>query len=141
MQDFELIARGVILHKGKILVCKAVGHANYFLPGGHIDFGEGAEQALKRELLEELGVEVKTLKYIGSVENIYRANSKKHHELNLLFFVTLKTQIFTSLEDHITFELVTTKEFLSKPVLPKALQKSVLKWLKTRQSFWASQKD
>jgi ADP-ribose pyrophosphatase YjhB (NUDIX family) len=141
MQDFELIARGIILHKGKILVCKAAGYPNYFLPGGHIEFGEGAEQALKRELLEELGVEVKTLKYIGSVENIYRANSKKHHELNLLFFVTLKTQIFTSLEDHITFELVTAKEFLSKPVLPKALQKSVLKWLKTRQSFWASQKD
>lgn len=36
------------------------------LPGGKIEPGEGPEEALKRELREELSIEVEVLKRIGS---------------------------------------------------------------------------
>lgn len=41
------------------------------LPGGFVDPNEGLEHALKRELHEELNLEVDSLKYIGSFPNQY----------------------------------------------------------------------
>lgn len=41
------------------------------LPGGFIDMMESAEDAVKREVMEELGIAVKDLKYIGSSPNEY----------------------------------------------------------------------
>jgi len=43
------------------------------LPGGHVKAGESMEEALKREMREELGIEVKGLKFI--CENFYVASN------------------------------------------------------------------
>ncbi len=40
-------------------------------PGGFIDIGENAEDGLDRELKEELGIEIKDLKYFGSFPGTY----------------------------------------------------------------------
>lgn len=58
--------------KGKLmLVTRGVepDYGKLDLPGGFIDPGETAEEAVKRELLEELGLKIKSLKYIGSAPN------------------------------------------------------------------------
>ncbi len=55
-----LTTRGIEPHMGKL-----------DLPGGFIDPGETAEQAVVRELKEELGLNVKSLNYIGSGPNEY----------------------------------------------------------------------
>ncbi len=52
-KHFEVCVRGVIIRRGKILVCRHKEKKYYFFPGGHIDFGETAEAALLRELKEE----------------------------------------------------------------------------------------
>ena len=41
------------------------------LPGGFIDPGETAENAIKRELMEELGMNISALKYLSSAPNEY----------------------------------------------------------------------
>lgn len=41
------------------------------LPGGFVDHNESVETAVKRELFEELGMKVKSLKYISSAPNEY----------------------------------------------------------------------
>lgn len=41
------------------------------LPGGFVDMMENAEDAVKREVMEELGITVKDLRYIGSSPNEY----------------------------------------------------------------------
>lgn len=55
-----LVTRGVEPDYGKL-----------DLPGGFVDHYESAEDALKRELFEELGMKVKSLKYISSAPNEY----------------------------------------------------------------------
>ncbi|RBL90362.1 NUDIX hydrolase [Chitinophaga flava] len=53
-----------------ILSAKSIGKQKYYIPGGKREHGESDEQALCREILEELSVELeaKTLKFIGTFE-------------------------------------------------------------------------
>jgi len=58
MRKFHLIARAVILNGDSVLLARQKGMSNTFLPGGHINIGESAVTALKREIYEELGLEL-----------------------------------------------------------------------------------
>ncbi len=135
----ELCVRAVIRHNGKILVCRALGKNHYFFPGGHIEYGETAVNALKRELYEELGVRIKKCVFIGTVENIYKEDGETHHEINLVFDVSVDKIHAKSKEDHIEFIFLNKKEFASGKILPFVLQKSIIKWLKNKKTFWATQ--
>ena len=57
---------GVMIKDGRILLCHRSPHRRWYpdvwdLPGGHVEPGETSTEALKRELLEELGVSVHSL--------------------------------------------------------------------------------
>ncbi|MFW5845546.1 MAG: NUDIX domain-containing protein [Planctomycetota bacterium] len=60
---------------GKLLVgvrAKEPDRGTYDFPGGFVDAGEGAEQALVRELKEELNLDVSEVRYLCSFPNNYR---------------------------------------------------------------------
>lgn len=57
------------------------------LPGGFIDPGETAENAVKRELDEELSMKVKSLEYIGSAPNEYVFSGYSVFTLDMAFRV------------------------------------------------------
>ena len=42
------------------------------LPGGFVDMDETAEEGMTREIREETGLDVRNIKYLFSVPNIYR---------------------------------------------------------------------
>ena len=62
MKEFkQLGAYGIVISNNKILLIKKFGGPyddKLDLPGGTIEFGESPVEALKRELLEEVGIEV-----------------------------------------------------------------------------------
>ena len=146
MKNIEICVRAIIQTKGKILICRHREKKYYFFPGGHVDFRETAETALVRELKEELNIVVKKLTFIGIVENIYiekkdkhKEHRGKHHEINLVFKVSVGKVKDKSLEDHIDFILLDKKDFQKTKVLPVSLQKNIIRRLNGKKIFWASQ--
>lgn len=135
----EVLVRAVIQDKGKILVCKKLDNKYYFFPGGHVELGESAKEALSRELKEELGLSIKKCSFIGSSEHLFTEDGKKHHEINLVFNAKIDKFKFKSREDHIEFFLKTKKELSKEKVLPEPLTTAIMKWLKTKKPFWVSE--
>lgn len=52
-----------------LLIRNSYGKKHWTFPGGGIKKGESAEEATKRETLEEVGVTVTKLKYLGEYHN------------------------------------------------------------------------
>lgn len=54
----SLRAYAAIINSDKILCTKDVGEEGWKFPGGHVEEGESFEQALLREVREEVGLEI-----------------------------------------------------------------------------------
>ncbi len=76
-------------HNNKFLVFEGfdkVKNEFFYRPlGGAIEFGEYGEQALKREIKEELQAEVIDIKFLTLFENIYVLEGNKGHEIVLVY--------------------------------------------------------
>lgn len=125
--NIEVITRAVIISDGKLVVCKAKGKDWYFLPGGHVEFGELAKGTLVREIKEEMGVDAVAGEFIDVIENIYEQDGAKHHEINLVFLVQMTdVKSIVSQEDHIDFEYIDTASLSDIKLLPDNLKRRLL---------------
>lgn len=64
-----------VFNNGKIVLQKrkgAHGSGEWSLPGGHLEFGESWEQAAEREVLEETGLKIKNVKFVGVTNDIFK---------------------------------------------------------------------
>jgi len=82
-------AAGTILEcDGKIVLIRRnrePGKGMLDLPGGFIDPGESAEQGARREIKEELKIDVGPLEYLGSYPNTYLYEGVSYRSCDLLF--------------------------------------------------------
>lgn len=86
-QQIELIARGILVEQEHVLLCRDLKHGYYSLPGGHIDVGESAHDAVRREFLEETGLVVTTRNCVLVHEHRFTQRGTPRHELNVVFLV------------------------------------------------------
>ena len=140
MQNIELIARAIIEEEDKFLVCRARDKENWYFPGGHIEEGESAPEALMREILEELGEESEVKRFVGASENRFITEEGETHEINLVFEVTLLSDgEMVSQEDHLEFAWLTREELQGAIVFPASLRDGVLALHTKEKPLWISE--
>lgn len=142
MPQIELIARAVIIRDDRILLAKQKTESNTFLPGGHIEAGEYAEEALRRELQEELGSDSRVGRFVGVLEHKFTdKHGREYEEINLIFEVKLDSSKVEAKESHLEFKWVNPDEFGKENLLPSSLQTILPGWLKEKKPFHSIQRD
>lgn len=127
---------------GKVLLAHQKGANNTFLPGGHIEAGESAESALVREVEEEIGRKATVKKFFGAVEHLWSADSQDHHEINLIFEITIpgleRDRPPRSREDHLEFIWTEQKDLKAHNLQPYPLIDCLTNWSPDRGAYWGS---
>ena len=147
-KTIELIARGALIHNGRLLLCRNRKHGHAFLPGGHVEFAEPAREALAREIREELGMELVPRRFLGTMEACFRQSKagqesagRRHHEVNLVFELLttpgdeLDPAALQSREKHIEFIWVSLEDLLADPPALTVLPPGILKLIVADQTW------
>lgn len=123
----EIIARGVLKRAGKVLLCQNVVNGYFYLPGGHVEFGESARGALAREFMEECGCRVRVKQLAAVSEGTFTLKRRVHHEVNLVFHVEQvgKAEI-KSLEPKIAFAWLAKQQIRKADVRPASAKRFLL---------------
>lgn len=92
-KEIRPIALGLTIKNNKLLVSegfdKVKNETFYRCLGGGIEFLEKSEEALKREFLEEINVDITVKDFLGISENIFTYQGKKAHELILFYSIEI----------------------------------------------------
>jgi 8-oxo-dGTP pyrophosphatase MutT (NUDIX family) len=99
---------GIALQEGRALFQKVDDNPErgvfWFLPGGRAEMGESSEETLRREMLEELGVEITIERPVFLMENLFMDGDDKdkqvlHHEIGLYFLMSFPPDAYLYRED------------------------------------------
>jgi 8-oxo-dGTP pyrophosphatase MutT (NUDIX family) len=88
---FNYRVAGVAINNGHILLDRNSRNSYWVLPGGHPDMMEPMQDALTRELKEEIGEDVEVIRLIWILENFFQKNNNIH-ELSFYFLMKLNDQ-------------------------------------------------
>ena len=103
------------------------------LPGGFIDPDESAEDGLNRELQEELGITLDTMKYIGSAPNVYKYKNVTYNTCDLFFYSKIDALPMEFDNSEIAgFELIDPSEVNKDDFAFKSTQKGIELLLKIK---------
>ncbi len=94
----------VARHDGRILLVRRARdphRGKLSLPGGFVDFGETAECGLRREVLEEVGLQVESVEFFCSLPNEYHFKDVTYQVLDLFFVVKVRTVEASAAQDEI----------------------------------------
>lgn len=107
-KEIRPIALGLAIKNNKLLVSegfdKVKNETFYRCLGGGIEFLEKSEEALKREFLEEINVDITVKNFLGISENIFTYQGKKTHELILFYSIEISDENYQEeykvIDDH-----------------------------------------
>ena len=93
----------ILNERNEVLLMKRAGKVRnesgwWSKPGGGIDFGEKAEEAMKREMKEELGVEIKIIGYLPHTDHFTK--DRKQHWVAINFVAKIVSGVPKNMESH-----------------------------------------
>lgn len=71
----------LIWRDGKIIMAKrhgSHGAGTWSIPGGHLEFGESWEDCVRREVMEEVGVEVANVQFLAITNDFFKHENKHY---------------------------------------------------------------
>jgi len=86
---FQMRVAGLGLRDGHLLVHRATHETFWTLPGGRAEFGEASGDTLRREMMEELGVEVDVGRLLWMVENFFHYEGRDWHEIGFYYLMDI----------------------------------------------------
>ena len=123
-EKLMLVTRGVEPNYGKL-----------DLPGGFVDLGETAGNAVKRELFEELGLKVKSLEYIGSAPNEYVFSDYTVFTLDMAFKVIPETiDGLKPMDDILEYKFYSEEELDYNDIPAPSIKKFVKDYFKKNEN-------
>jgi NAD+ diphosphatase len=103
------------------------------LPGGFVEVGETAEEALVREVREELNIEINTYYYLRSQPGHYTYKGVTYYPLELFFECTVKSFENIILDDENSEYIFIPFNKLDISQIGFDTTKTVLSWYKDRE--------
>lgn len=82
---------GIAVHGGRLLVERNVRLSFCFVPGGRVEFGESAVEALAREAREEFGEDVHIGRLVIAADNLFELDGIRYQEIGLYFLMEFAT--------------------------------------------------
>ena len=112
---------------GQWVLCRHKDRNSWEIPGGHIEQGESALEAAKRELLEETGAEDADIRQVG----YYSVQNEQRIQYGALFFADVNKMGILTIDSEITEVLLATAlpENLTYPQIQPRLFLAVQEWL------------
>ena len=83
--QFNFRVAGILCHRNRVLIHRAVAEDFWTLPGGRVEAGETSTASLAREFREELSIDVQVESLAAVVENFFNYQNRDYHELCLVF--------------------------------------------------------
>ena len=103
-EQIRVIALAVLRQADHIFVTEYVhpitGELYYRPLGGGVDFYETGEDAIRRELLEEIDADLTDVHYVGMMENIFTTEDSRGHQICLMYTATF-TEAHRNTTDYI----------------------------------------
>ena len=107
-KEIRPIALGLAIKNNKLLVSegfdKVKNETFYRCLGGGIEFLEKSKEALKREFLEEINIDITVKDFLGISENIFTYQGRKAHELILFYSIDISDENYKEeykvIDDH-----------------------------------------
>ena len=124
---------GIAVYDGYLLVEHDVRHELCFVPGGRVEYGENAIEALAREIREELSEEVKIGRLVLVADNLFELDNDRFQELALYFLIEFvpgsmvldQDGVFEGNESGTVFQWVLLDEVEQANLLPAFLRERV----------------
>ena len=137
VENYKLNVRtaGIIIHNNKVLVHRNINEDHYALIGGRIQIGENSEDALRREIQEEMGKEIQIMGNVATIENFFEMNSQKYHEIMFVHKAEFTNEEDQKIEntiqniegkDYLKYEWIDLDKIEEYPLKPQII-KSILK--------------
>lgn len=82
---FNYRVGGLAIADGRILLQTATRIDFWVLPGGRAELGESAAETLRREMREELGLDVDVGRLLWVMENFFTLDGRRYHEIGFYF--------------------------------------------------------